>query len=130
MIPESQAVAGWLETAHTNGLLSVAAIEGTGKSGTSEVPRYKILAWLARKAPTLVHHFPAIHGESAKSKGIADIPTIALVTPDTVRTPQSQRQEGGDGLFGPGGAGGFHHFRRFSHPIPGIKRCIESIKME
>ena len=32
-----------------------------------------------------------------------------------------RRQEGGDGLFGPGGGGGFHHFRGFSHPSQGMK---------
>ena len=28
-----------------------------------------LLAWLARKPPTFVHHFPAIHGDSAQTKG-------------------------------------------------------------
>ena len=51
--------------------------------------RTTVVAWFLKNPPTLVHHFPATHGESAKSKGIADIPTIALVTPDTVKTPQS-----------------------------------------
>ena len=32
------------------------------------IPRL-VLAWLARKPPTFVHHFPAIHGDSAQTKG-------------------------------------------------------------
>ena len=28
-----------------------------------------LLAWLPRKHPTLGHHFPAIHGDSAQTKG-------------------------------------------------------------
>ena len=48
-----------------------------------------ILAWLARNPAALGQHFPAIHGDSAKSKGIADILTIAVVLADTVKTPQS-----------------------------------------
>ena len=44
--------------------------------------------WLARNPAALGQHFPAIHGDSANSKGIADIPTIALVSADTVKTPQ------------------------------------------
>ena len=28
-----------------------------------------LLAWLAKNTPTLVQHFPAIHGDSAQTKG-------------------------------------------------------------
>ena len=67
------------------------ALIGIGRSHPSPTfARVRVVpAWFLKNAPTLVHHFPAIHWESAKSKGIADIPTIAVVLADTVKTPQS-----------------------------------------
>ena len=69
--------------------MSVAARAAEGETAARAATVTTIVAWLARNPAALGQHFPAIHGYSAKSKGIADIPTIALVSPDTVKTPQS-----------------------------------------
>ena len=46
------------------------ALESMSKgSGLTVGGETALLAWLAKKAPTLVQHFPAIHGDSAQTKG-------------------------------------------------------------
>ena len=39
--------------------------------------REPVVAWLARKPPTLVHHFPAIHGDSAQTKGTVQLSIVS-----------------------------------------------------
>ena len=40
-----------------------------------------LLAWLARKPPTFVHHFPAIHGDSAQTEGTVLLSIVSSSLP-------------------------------------------------
>ena len=70
-----RAVVLYVAAASVRALRPAAAREGSGKTGGQTVQMFakecsqKLLAWLARKPPTLVQHFPAIHGDSAQTKG-------------------------------------------------------------
>ena len=60
---------------HPAGIGQVSVLRGENGGGRNDtkVARARadraILAWLARKRPTLGHHFPAIHRDSAQTKG-------------------------------------------------------------